>query len=60
MNPAIRVQISVGPEFFPFLMPIIIIFSEKMNQILRLDNADAEDEEQIQVRLIDRIAIRYA
>ena len=50
----------MGPEFFPFLMPIIIIFSEKMNQILRLDNADAEDEEQIQVRLIDRIAIRYA
>ena len=34
-------------------------FSEKMGQILRLDNADAEDEEQIQVRLIDRMAIRY-
>ena len=34
-------------------------FSEKMSQILRLDNADAEDEEQIQVRLIDRMAIRY-
>merc|ERR1712223_28465 len=31
---------------------------EKMSQILRLDNADAEDEEQIQVRLIDRMAIR--
>ena len=30
-----------------------------MSQILRLDNADAEDEEQIQVRLIDRMAIRY-
>ena len=30
-----------------------------MGQILRLDNADAEDEEQIQVRLIDRMAIRY-
>ena len=29
-----------------------------MSQILRLDNADAEDEEQIQVRLIDRMAIR--
>ena len=34
-------------------------FSEKMGQILRLDNADAEDEEQIQVRLIDRMAIGY-
>ena len=43
---------------FQFFM-LNFFFSEKMGQILRLDNADAEDEEQIQVRLIDRMAIRY-